>query len=427
MSTITRRSLLECLLAALAATALPSSAEAALDDDERQALIADIRQRAVGFDVPEFLARGLALVGLEKWIPEVHALFAGHEHARGLRSLHELGKDPTFGASASALMERMSGDLGTKLAVRRLAKRAPQTAEAQQALIDFVITDWFGLDLQRVRDHTASYPEGLLVVVGPPTDLAETLSSVGREPFIRYLELVHGYRAREWVTAVDEQQVLLEALVDPAVRVVAFVGHGTWTLFSLSGIARPPMDVVATVCRNVRKNPAKIVPRILANDARGAAAVGWTRGDLAEPDLAVLVAQLHPTSDGRLAVPKERVVRYTCGVGRYQTDATLLWELLPEALEAKVHVRDGSVSAEWPEDEGHWEEPLEAWLADKQVVFEDQPALGTCLVATPEDTRGYAGNSWLPDFVEDPIPAFRPGHPWHTVPEPPVVTSVATP
>ena len=103
---------------------------------------------------------------------------------------------------------------------------------------------------------------------------------------------------------------------------------------------------------------------------------------LEEAELAALVKQLHPGSDGRLPEPKERVVRYTCGVGRYRTDAGLLWEMLPEALSEQVQRYGTALSARWPEDEGHWEEALEAWLVGRTVTIEDQPALGTCLVAS---------------------------------------------
>lgn len=422
---VSRRSVLEGLSGVLATAIWPLPAQAAVDDVERQALIAHVRAAFVGFDLLVLARRALRDTGLDRWIPDVETLFADREHLRGFRSLHELGKDPTFEAAMSALMAKMGSHLGTKLVIRRLAKRAPQTPEAREALLATLITGWFGMDLPRLRTHTASYPEGMLVVYGPPTNLSETLASAAREPFHRYLELVHGYRAREWMAYVDERKTLLAALVDPAVRVVVFVGHGSWTGFSLSGFSAPPMTILADVCRNVKEDPKKFVPAVLANNASRGAGARYNQGFLEERELAALIAQLHPGSEGHLPQPKERVVRYTCGSARYQAEGRLLWEMLPDELAAKISVSGAALSAKWPEDEGQWEAPLEAWLADKSVLLEDQPALGTCLVASAEDTRGYAGNSWLPDFVEDPSPAYLPPWPWRAGPA--VVVGTALP
>src|SRR5688572_29515770 len=102
MSTVTRRALLEGLLAALAAASfpLPARADHAV---ERQAPIDHLREKAEGFDVVEFARQALVRARLDRWTPDVEALFADREHLRGLRSLHELGKDPAFVADASAL------------------------------------------------------------------------------------------------------------------------------------------------------------------------------------------------------------------------------------------------------------------------------------------------------------------------------------
>lgn len=409
---VSRRSLLGGLLAVLSASAIPRSAGAgAPESEERRALLAHLRERSVGFDLLDLARRGLEQVGLKRWIPEVEALLEGREHQRGLRSLHDLAKDASFRARASALMERASKDLRTKLVIRRLARTAPQTEAEQRAFIEWVYTEWFGLEMQRVREHVAAYPEGLLVVVGPPTNLAEVVYSAGREPFLRFLELVHGYRATEWVAHVHPQRQLLESLFDPAVRVVAFVGHGSWTAFSLRGVGGDPSAHFATLCRKLRQQPRKYVPLALSNNPWRTLGAPYTGTELREEDLRQLAEQLHPAGGPPLQ-PKELVVRYTCGVERYATDARLLWQMLPEELGDKIGLRDGTLSAAWPEDEGAWEAPLEAWLQGRSVEITDQPALGTCLVARPEDTRGYAGNSWLPDFMEDPIPAYQPAYAW---------------
>ena len=45
-------------------------------------------------------------------------------------------------------------------------------------------------------------------------------------------------------------------------------------------------------------------------------------------------------------------------------------------------------------------------------------SLGECLVASPSQVRGYEGDSWLPDFAREPIPAYRAPHAAWTRPPP---------
>jgi hypothetical protein len=399
-----RRTLLGAVLAALAAAPVPGTARTA----EAQSLIDAFKERVVGFDVLALARTILTEARLTKWIPEVEALIGDREHHRGLRSVMEWGQDPAYGAAVSSLIADMSHDLWTKLAIRRLAKRAPATRDAQRAFLDHVVTDWFGVDLEAMRTATAELPDGLLIAVGPPTNLWEVVFSLVKEAFVRYLELVHGRRATVWTSQVDPKRQLLEAILDPANRVVVFLGHGHWNGFSLNGLTGDPADVFDRICRNLRESPREYVPAVLGNDARRAAkGVGYARDQLDEPQLARFVEQVG------LSEPKDLVIRHTCGHARYVAEGGwLLWEMIPEDLEPAPIVWGDGLSGAVPEDQGRWEVPFEGWLADKHVELTEQPALGTCLVASPEDTRGYEGDSWFPHFVETPIPAFREPYPW---------------
>jgi hypothetical protein len=408
----TRRGVLGSFAAALLAP-VPAIA----GDDERQALIDHLRQCVLGFDVVDVLKRASRDLGIPgKWVDRATALFAGKDTAHGFQSLADLDEDEAFMLAAETLFAEASDALSMKLALLRAAKRAPATDEARAAMLDHVYAAWFGMDLPRIRTHVATYEPGLLVVVGPSRVLPELGAAFAREPFVRYLELVHGRRAREWVYGRDDERDLFTALLDPELRIAAFVGHGAWDRVSWTGYDADPTAIAASLCTRLREDPRKTLPALIRRDARALAIWPVRRPALTEADLQALVNQSSPG-----APPKDLVVRYTCGGGRYRIDGAhdtpgreeLVWELLPDEIRDQMYIDDdGAISASEPGLDGAWEPPLAAWLDGHRVALAETVAFGTCLVPDPTCTRGYAGLSWTQHFFEDPVPAWIPPYVW---------------
>jgi hypothetical protein len=346
---LTRRALLGASAAAFAAwpEVPPPPPPRVLHD--RDAVLAHVRRVALEGDLLELVerARSWLTYGVGRDLVE---LLEGRDHARGLRSVRALAEDPEVPAVARRIVERARCDPRVWLAALFATRAAPTTPERLEDVRDRFY-DLLGLDIDALRATAAALPQdGLLVVFGVPARPDDVAFTAIREPLRRYLELAHGRRSIEWLASHPDRRVeeLVELLVDPSIRVVAFVMHGWWHAVSLEGIAVDPDPFLASFCARLRDDP---LGALRAASDPSSLGLGRHEGHLTEADLARRLL-------GRSFRPKDLVVRYTCGIGRYGPDGA------------------------------------------------ERVAFGTCLVADPTRTRGYAGESWYPDFFADPVPAW---------------------
>lgn len=439
-----RRTFLSALLALSTLTQLtPRAALADQDlDAERRALLDGLQQALLSFDVRQVVADLAEALGVPARIRRgLDEALQGRDTARGFASVQALFDDRELVGLLEAEARWFTETLGGKLWLLRRTRAAPQTPEARAALREQIYT-LLGLDLEPIRAHLAAYdtPE-LAIVYGPVTSRLELAGLLLREPYALLVQLATGRRAVELhPRKADPIADMLEVLLDPTIREVVFTGHGTWTSLTLYGYLFDPEAIEAKLLARARDTPRDFLQRAakglrhLAPEARY-----WRDESLEEERLAALLDQAFPTPEQRAAIRKERIVRHTCGHGRYGSDADLLWRMLPEELSSKLVTTHGGLSAIDPASQGTWEAQLEAWLSDKSLEITERASFGECLVASPGDVRGYEGSSWLPDFVQDPIPAYRPPHPPWARPsgateatpggatEPPAATSDAAP
>lgn len=391
--------MISALAASVALCAEPAFSPRRMPRD-RDALIAHIRAIGLETDLVGLARRLCSDLGAPHWLRHrVQALLGRHDHRRGFQSIRALAEDEAFGREAAAFVEAAAADPSVWLAGFLLAQGLPDSAWGREALRDRFYTHAFGLDIDAVRETVAALPrDGLLVVFGAPLRPDDTGLMLVREPFRRYLELVHGRRSIEWLASHPDRDgdALVELLIDPAIRVVAFVTHGAWSALDLSGTAVDPEVLFQRLCDGLRDDPLGLTPASLGLNQRH-------EGALQEEDLASRLA-------GRTFAPKDLVVRHCCGADRYRADIEALAEAPPHLRERIVTWR--GLSGSRPGSDGTWEEELLAWMGDRRLVGREYPAFGTCLVADPRDTRGYTGLAWFPDYVADPIPAYSPPFPW---------------
>jgi len=374
--------------------------------------LAELQRRLGTFDVRELVATLMEDLGVPRRIhAQIDELLARRETDRGFRSIQELLDDDVLQTELMEATAWFTSSLRGKLWLLRRTRRAPETPEARAALYDHVFLT-LGLDVERFRgaverlekDHVA-------IVYGPIQSWTELGGLLLREPYTWLVQLARQSRARE-VHLVDSNPYgqLVEVLMDPSIREVIFIGHGTWSTFAMQGYRTEPDALAEQLFERARSDPKGFL-RDAARGIHRVVRAPHVRFSVQERHLARLVEQARPTPDQRAAVYKDLIVRHTCGHGRYGNDAWLLWTQLPEALASKVATGWGGVSAASPAEHGQWEEELEAWLADKDLEITERAAFGESFVASPDRTRGYEGDSWFPDFFETPIPEHRAPHP----------------
>ncbi len=402
-----RRDILAGLIAALCAPATSLAGDPSPDlEAERAALLAEVQERLLGFDVAALVVWAATAIDLPpKHLERTLAAFGARDGRHGLRSVRALFDDPVVVAALREVADGARRDLRVLVRLRRALRRLPESADALAAALDGVAETLFGLDLPALRAHVARYPaQDMAVIYGPVTRTYELAGLLLHEPFMRLLELAHGRRATVVLPTGWPESVarMLEVLLDPEVRVACFVGHGTWSTFTLSGVFVHPDAAWEAIARRGRSDPRGLAEALADGSASAVLQRGRRLGsELHEDDLAVLARQHGPVPGGR----KELVVRYTCGYDRYATDGDLLWLLAPPALDAQMSVRGRRFSSRAPSDVGSWEAGLLDWLEPLDVVVTEAPALGTCLVDDPSRTRGYEGTAWIDDYVADPLPA----------------------
>lgn len=384
----------------LLALPLPSmGGEAAYPD-----VILQTQRTLLTFDLGEAVARGAELVGLPKrhiraWRETVGDRFVG----KGLRAVDVLDDDPALSSAVSRVLQDAVDDVRVKLRFKKLVKQLDPGPGQVEPLIDTIATELVGLDVAALRAHRQTLTDdGLLIVYGCAQDLSDVLAVLSSHLMTLFLEAVHGRRATVVYGAQPRGEVL-RPLLDPAHRVVAFVGHGHWNTFSTTGPGGPPDAVWNTLVSKLQADLKGTAAKLAAG--RIYEVLPWKRGEIDERSLALLLKAWFATDEALEAAKKDLIVRHTCGTNRFYSQARFLWDLLPEEVAAQTE-RDQwgrTVASKTPEDEA-WNEQMTAFLAGRPAEIRVQDALGTCLVTDPKNTRGYAGNSWLDDFVETPIP-----------------------
>ena len=422
-----RRGFLSGLLALATASALPLPASASLSAEaeaERVELIAHFQDRVLRADILEVglkLLEGMRVP--KRYTKGLTEALTGKDIHRGARSVRALDDDSEVKSALRALTDRAQRDLRLKRRLLKLSRAAPQDAVGQRALVEWVITEVAGLELQRIRDHVAAWPvpdsgEELVIVFGPVTNMGELGALFLTEPMALFHQLVHGRRAR--IIYPDSprsyRRDVLAALLDPGARVVVFQGHGYWHGFSLQGSYAHPDKALSSLMRKAKDSPVDLAEKLSGRITGLGIWSGFDRGTLEEEELAELVAQLHPDAASREAILKDRIVRYTCGTERYRMPGALIWDAIPESIVEKMYLKPDGFSVESPDDQGAWEPELVAWLEGKDILVEERAAFGACLVRSPADTRGYIGRSWLDHFVADPLPEPLPGSPFPSAP-----------
>ncbi|TVQ90385.1 MAG: hypothetical protein EA397_12415 [Deltaproteobacteria bacterium] len=417
-----RRHVLLGLAALLGAMALPDLAHANPLPDadlqaEREALIAHVRDRLLGFDAIDLLDRVLTDLNFprrERTIAELRGILGNKDVGRGFRSIQDLGDDGELMGALQGFLTRMTDPTSTKRWLLRLAKRIPADPAARQAMIEHLYTAWLGLDMDRLRAHVARYDrEDLAIIYGPVTTLPEAAALVVHEPMALYLQLIHGRRAQEcFLEGRSPRRELLRALLRPEISRVALIGHGAWSSFSLTGWYSTPTALRDHACDRLRAEPKEALLELAKPPFYFLRPLTFHRNSFAEDELSAAVAALYPSPARRAQVRKELIVRHTCGSSRYRYgEPKLAWAMLDGDEIDGLSMDNDGFSAARPQDRGRFEQAVEAWLADTAITPREGPAFGECLVEDPRATRGYEGGSWLADFLEDPVPAWSPAHP----------------
>lgn len=423
-----RRDVLFGLGALLGTLALPGFARAepllapladAAQQAEREALIAHVRDKLLGFDVLDLADRALEDLRhprRREVLAQASALLDGHDLTRGFRSIQNLSQDRETARKLRALVTRELKRLSTKRWLLRLAKRIPADPAARQALVEHVYSAWLGLDMARLRAHVASLDrDDLAIVYGPVTTLLEAGSLIIHEPLALYLQIIHGRRAREhFLDGASPRRELLRALIDPAVSHIALIGHGDWQGFSLRGWYSNPTAMRDYLADRLRADPKGALKELAGPMYRSLASIRYNFGELGESDLAAAIAALYPEPDRLAAVQKTLIVRHTCGHNRYSFGGSALaWSLFDESQVDGIGFGNEGFSGARPEHVGTYEAAVEAFVAKTTLKPVERSAFGACLTREPSATRGYEGYSWLANFLEDPIPAWMPPHrPW---------------
>ena len=397
-----RREVLGGSVGALVALLLSPPARA--DGD---ALVAHVREKLLNFDGARLVRRAAEDLGLpRRWRRRLDEALDQVDLSGGLRRLQDL--EPSKLRPLLRLGEDALDSLGFKLWLLRLTKRIPEERDARVALIEHMLTEWFELDMEALREGVRAIDaDGLAIVYGPISDIVEATGILLHEPFALFLQLVHGRRATEhFLEEGDTARALLDVLLSPKPDVVVLIGHGTWTSFQLVGYSRRPRQLLDDVLDRLHDEPREGLNAV----AKGALYYLYKRrvprGALQEEDLARLFDQVYPAGPERERRLKTLVVRHTCGSERYATEgAELLWKMAPKAVEDTIELDGDHFSAATPSGRLAFEAALGGWLADMDVPIVERPAFGTCLVRDPTATRGYEGISWMADFLEEPVPA----------------------
>lgn len=335
----------------------------------------------------------------------IDAVFEGVPSGGGLRAVQRWSEAPAFLARAQRIVTRETRSLAVKLAIRRAIRKLPGTADEVAPFVPRIWA-WFGIDVEALRVAAATLPPGLLVVVGPPADPSELFAWLVRDPLIDFLSLVHGRAAIQWTSAMPRGR-LFHQLFDRNTRVVCTIGHGGWDQLAFNGINGDPARAYATVVYQLRARPAETLGSLMRGSLFDLG-VPYAMRPLAEDDLAALAAAWYPSDAEREAARKDLVVRYTCGDGRWALYPPLAADVAGDLGSTTRATARGIGPTHPGGDTPTWRASVQRWLGRHRFTATERPGFGTCLVREPADTRGYDGASWLPDFLEDPIPAPAP-------------------
>ena len=202
---------------------------------------------------------------------------------------------------------------------------------------DGLVREQFGVRLDDLREHVAKYQESdLAIVYLPMGNLPEALQAYISEPFIKYIELTFGKKATVFWPKLNENGIpeCVEALTDPKYSDVAIIGHGSWSAVSLNGVAEDPEDVLLKLIKAYNEDPEETADTLASFSFEGF--FNEFRGYIEQKETSMVLNK--EGEEASLGIPKRKpgkLVKYTCGVNRYESDT--LPEPSPE-LESMMDV-----------------------------------------------------------------------------------------
>ena len=391
-------------LAGWLAMPIPASAAATSHGE----LARQMRASLMGFDLGEAAKAILSELKFNKrWIKAVDQVLEGKDAGGGIASFVALSDDEETQTRLNKVGDKARKNLTFLLDALHALKRAPQTEEGRQAMLQWCY-DTVGLDMATYRQAVSELPAGGVLFWGAVTDLGQLSGQIVREPFELYVSLVFGVRfeSRFSDKYPDAFHDLVRVCVDRSVTHFAFAGHGTWSTMAMKGVYQHPDHTFADLCKRAKKKPRRFAVDIAKWSTRSVLGKKWSYDELGEVELSKVAVAFGPEP------LKQRVARYSCGSQRYRGPNRLLWMLLPDDLRDEMHIRGADVGPALPDSD--YEGALGDWLAEvaPEARIEERIPFGTCLVADPAHTIGYQGITWIHHFIDDPTPSAPPVAPF---------------
>jgi len=362
------------LLALLAG--LPALAEETrpTQEQERVELIKDFQQKTLQFDALALIERVFTSFGIPAYyFAQFKKMSKGRDMENGLTSIRKIFDckepdcDPRFELIDKIFRDpHVQNRLYRKTEIVGMVKGdKPQSyEEMRQKLVESIVGNTLGIDLQRLREHVTRYKEkDMAIFYGPVTNFSEFLGTILHEPFALYLQTIYGRQATEFFSESHPQSMekLKEILLDPKYQFLAMASHGSWNSFSMSGVHISPdegmknaMQYWQSATEAYKKDPKKTLAGVFRVGIEDLLMKKKEGAVFTEQDLQKLIAQKCLTPVDAARVKKHMVVRYTCGEGRGSAEAP-----------------DG---------------------------------FGTSIVRDRKNARGFEGIAWLDDYIRDPIP-----------------------
>ena len=312
------------------------------------------------------------------------------------------------------------------------------------------ITLTLGIDIKKMADHVAKYSrDDMAILYGPNTMFHEYAGSLLHEPFALYLQMVFGRRATE-IWPVDPPDLppvpkefqempgvlqkkshpmypLAQAFFNPRYQHLAMISHGNWFNFNYLQYGVRPEESVARMIMLYNKDPKAFINFISELNP------------LCPKSMEILFVKLGvPFSNTGLNVTnsilerwinqfcaqagislsefeqrfkkKGRIVRYTCGAGKYQLIGNSHGLSIPNSVRRMMAFDSFGFGAKTPDYTGKYEEGVAQAIREynikhrQKVSIRARDGFGLPLVQNPDQLFGYEGIAWLDNYIPNPIP-----------------------
>lgn len=427
---------------------------------ERQQLIDEVREKALGFDLREVINR---MIGHFDFIPEIRErideALEGVDTKHGLRSLRMVNQYKVQKAFSACKKEHcipkhvITDKIHSLLSVASnlispQEKKDPKAVEFYKEkisnLTSLLVNSTLDIDNEKLSRHIQRYPENDMVIFyGPITQGIEMFGGIFHQTFANYLQMSHGRRATKLWPAVDPSGTpqatdirglfnnpqlhnLAQALFNPKYQHVALISHGSWDSYSFSGACLDPEAILAKLLALYSKDPSMAV-EVIESMLKGSNVPGPISSlsitnhklDYWINNLCHLTGLPRDEFDRRFQ-KSGKFIRYTCGYEKYElTDSKAYWKIkkfLPKEIQEMIKYGESSMSrskgfsAEDPTFVGKYEIAFRQALDrynqryKKNVEIKEVPGFGAPLVQDPTQLYGFEGGAWIDDYIENPIP-----------------------